>query len=260
MNIKDFAALLNGREYREEISEMEEKLAKDNGFVVVFGASDDCMEFRGAIYNEIGCYEGREVYLTPDKELLVSSCEDCDKCRYFKKALENCVSIKALWCNSDWCWTYETQIPHETFEIYEDGDPYCKGIVFDLKQVVRLVVSELDKKLRIEQDELCNIESKDKEEFEQLLSEIKNNIDDYTRGCAEELVETERFRENIKHIETTTGERHRWSIEKTAVYCYKNQYFALNWLDPATEGQEGQETDCKIYEVKPVNKTITEFK
>jgi len=135
MNIKDFAALLNGREYREEISEMEEKLAKDNGFVVVFGASDDLMEFRGAIYNEIGCYEGGEVYLTPDKELLVSSREDCDKCRYFKKALENCVSIKALWCNSDWCWTYETQIPHETFEIYEDGDPYCKGIVFRLRQV-----------------------------------------------------------------------------------------------------------------------------
>lgn len=39
MNIKDFALMLTGREYGHEINKDEEKLAKQLGFVVVFGAS-----------------------------------------------------------------------------------------------------------------------------------------------------------------------------------------------------------------------------
>lgn len=27
-------------------------------------------------------------------------------------------------------WTYATNVPHEKFMIYEDGEPYCQGIVF----------------------------------------------------------------------------------------------------------------------------------
>ena len=32
-------------------------------------------------------------------------------------------------------WTYRTDIPHETFMIYEDGEPYCRGIVFNIDDV-----------------------------------------------------------------------------------------------------------------------------
>ena len=39
--------------------------------------------------------------------------------------------IKALWCKEDdITWTYKTDIPHETFMIYEDDEAYCRGIVF----------------------------------------------------------------------------------------------------------------------------------
>ena len=27
-------------------------------------------------------------------------------------------------------WTYDVPIEHETFMIYEDGEPYCRGFVF----------------------------------------------------------------------------------------------------------------------------------
>lgn len=138
MNIKEFANLLDGRQYRSEIWKEEEKIAKDNGFVVVFGASDDLMEFRGAINGEVDCFEGGIAYITPDKELLDSDClADCNECKYFKKILDSSIKIEALWCKTttNCCWTYETEIPHEIFMIWEDGEQYCQGIVFDLNKI-----------------------------------------------------------------------------------------------------------------------------
>lgn len=54
MNAKEFAAMLNGREYRREITKAEEKEAKAAGLIVAFGASDDNLELRGAVDDEIG--------------------------------------------------------------------------------------------------------------------------------------------------------------------------------------------------------------
>lgn len=50
--------MLNGREYGDEITREEEAMAKAHGLVVVFGYSDDNMEFCGAITDEVGCYDG----------------------------------------------------------------------------------------------------------------------------------------------------------------------------------------------------------
>lgn len=33
-------------------------------------------------------------------------------------------------------WTYKTEIPHEEFNIWEDGELYCVGIVFSIKDLV----------------------------------------------------------------------------------------------------------------------------
>ena len=32
-------------------------------------------------------------------------------------------------------WSYETDIPHETFNIYEDGEVWCVGIVFSVEDL-----------------------------------------------------------------------------------------------------------------------------
>lgn len=138
MSPKELAALLNGREYRKEITAAEEVQARAHGLVVVFGASDDLMEFRGAIHDEIGCFDGGTAYLT-SAGLLQNDCEnDCenDECPHFEKMKEKAATIDALWCaEADYSWTFKTAIPHATFEIVEDGEPYCRGIVFALADV-----------------------------------------------------------------------------------------------------------------------------
>ena len=53
--VREFANRLSGREYMSEISAEEEREAREKGLVIVFGYSDDCIEFRGAIDDELGC-------------------------------------------------------------------------------------------------------------------------------------------------------------------------------------------------------------
>lgn len=54
MTLKEFAKTLDGTEYNGYPIFSKEVIgtAKENGFVIVTGASDDLMEFDGAIYGE----------------------------------------------------------------------------------------------------------------------------------------------------------------------------------------------------------------
>lgn len=130
---KKIASMLDGRQYGSEMIEGIEELAKKNNLVIVFGASDDLMEFRGAINDELDCYEGGTAYLT--KLGLIEECE-CD-CVYYQDAKRNATKIKALWCEttSNCCWTYEIELQHERFMIWDDGEQYCRGIVFSLDDI-----------------------------------------------------------------------------------------------------------------------------
>lgn len=124
MTKEEFAALLDGREYLKEITVYEVQKAKEFGLVVVIGYSDDCCEFHGAINEEIGCIDGRT---------------------FVHKRLGK--PITAIWCESgkDCSWSYNTEIPHAEFKIYEDGELYCIGMVIDLKDIdLQIVHVELE--------------------------------------------------------------------------------------------------------------------
>jgi hypothetical protein len=135
MNKKEWAEKLNGREYNEELTEQECKELKQQQLVVVFGASDDLMEFRGAINDEFDCFEGGTVALN-NEGLLRSKCSD-PKCPYFLilvgRAVRKQRTVEAIWGKDGYSWVYNTKIPHETFDILVDGEKYCKGIIFDFK-------------------------------------------------------------------------------------------------------------------------------
>lgn len=131
MTIQEFANMLNGREYLSEIKESEKEKAKNLGFVVVFGYSDDNTEFEGAIDEEVGCYDGDEIFL--DYNGIFEECE-CE-CSHSVLAKERCKIIKAVWDDEGYSWIYRTDIPHATFDIMEDGEKYCRGIVFDIKSL-----------------------------------------------------------------------------------------------------------------------------
>jgi hypothetical protein len=134
MTRDEAAAALNGNQYREEGSNELFQAMKRAGLVAIFGASDDLMEIRGAVYDEIGCYDGEAALFTREG-LLKSACED-NECPYFAKQQESATAIEAMWDDgSGYSWRYDTVIPHAKFVIKEDDDNYCEGIVFALADV-----------------------------------------------------------------------------------------------------------------------------
>lgn len=136
---EQLAETLNGNKIGNEITEEQEQQAKDAGLVVVFGGSDDLMEFRGALYDEYGCYNGGEVKFTKEgKEIDEDDMEVLEKYNLVPKLN----TIEAIWDreygeNDERCsFQYKTDIPHSTFRIMDDEDLYCVGIVFNISDLV----------------------------------------------------------------------------------------------------------------------------
>ena len=127
MELKEFAAMLNGREYSYlQFTKEELQIAKDNGFVIVNGASDDLVELEGAITDEEDCWEGGTISVKaiPDGGIV----HNCER--------SNTFSFDVKWCKDKdengnvIPWTYDVQIEHEDFMICVDGEPYCRGFIF----------------------------------------------------------------------------------------------------------------------------------
>ena len=137
MNAKELAAKLAGATYRNVISQDLAAEAKAAGLVVVYGQSDDLMEFAGAIDDELGCYDGGTALVDANGLLKErDQIEDDDELKDYFAREPHAKPIEALWAKEgDYSWTFKTDIPHETFEITEDGEPYCRGIVFALSDV-----------------------------------------------------------------------------------------------------------------------------
>lgn len=132
MTIQEFAKMLDGREMGSEIFKEQANMARDLGIVVIFGASDDLCELRGAINDDVSCFDGGTIYLDGDKLLKECECE----CSYYQEAKEKCKLINIIWHDEEGpAWTYETDIPHATFDIMEEGEKFCRGIVFDVKSL-----------------------------------------------------------------------------------------------------------------------------
>lgn len=135
MKKEQLAAQLNGREYGNEITTEEENIAHLNELVVVFGYSDDCTEFRGIMYEELGA---GEIEFTKG---CVFKSEDDDEVleKYGNPVTFN--TIEAIWNPRDSqgniyaSWAYKTEIPHVTFDIIEEGELYCRGIVFSINDL-----------------------------------------------------------------------------------------------------------------------------
>lgn len=134
---ESIAADLSGIEYPVRISQALNDLLRSAGLAVVFGASDDLMEFRGAIYDEVGAWEGG-IALVDRQGLLPcrDDVEDDDELQDYFARKPKATPIEALWCKEgDYSWTFNTNIPHASFEVVDEGAPYCRGIVFALADV-----------------------------------------------------------------------------------------------------------------------------
>lgn len=136
MTINDFAAMLTGREYGDEMKRGDEKLAQFHGFLVIFGASDDLTEFRGAFSDEAGAYGGALHRITA-----YGVDEKHDEERWFLdrgwKRPPVLVNINAQWCPKDFdgSWLITPDVPFASFDIMEDGELYCRGAVIDFRNL-----------------------------------------------------------------------------------------------------------------------------
>ena len=120
MNAKEWAEKLNNIEYpADEIWDMRKQFEED-GVVVVYGASDDLIEFEGVIHDEGDCYNDKVFYL--NKEGLTTSYSK----NYVKVTHPHDGTVQ---------FNYETNIPCEWFNVVEDGELYCKGFVFNINDL-----------------------------------------------------------------------------------------------------------------------------
>jgi len=149
---KELAEFLNGKTEKEiDVTKISIK-AENSGLVIVYGASDDLIEFRGAIFDEGNCDAGGEVVFT--KKGVISNYEDCVNA--IKELEDNgydieCLKVQHNKINALWCpngifdkygnnienisWAYKTKIPHYQFNLMKDGEVYCIGIVFSIKDL-----------------------------------------------------------------------------------------------------------------------------
>jgi hypothetical protein len=139
MTVKEWAEKINGFGYRaDELDKFSKEMA-EHGIIAAYGASDDLLEFRGVIYDEAEAWEGTEVRLAacPDGSVkLFNEDENRETSEFNREETGRMKKIKAVWCpegdNGEvWAsWAIETGIPHETFDIMEDGELFCRGVVF----------------------------------------------------------------------------------------------------------------------------------
>lgn len=140
MTKEELAKKLDGIEYRKDISSELIAEAIEYDLVIVYGLSDDLMEIEGAISDEGGCYEG-EVFLIDEDGLLPrrDDIDDDDELEKYFSRKKKAKKLEALWCTphpeNEPAWTYSTEIPHASFNVMEDGEVQCRGIVFDLKSL-----------------------------------------------------------------------------------------------------------------------------
>lgn len=117
----------------------------NNNLVVMFGHSDDLIEVRGAVHNEIDSYG-------EDKLALVLAGEKIDDDEdvmnidipgifrlsddYNQSNNPRLITVRyGSEENTQADWEFDTAMPHATFMLYLKGKPFCKGIVIDLDEI-----------------------------------------------------------------------------------------------------------------------------
>ncbi len=127
MTLKKFTERINGRQYLNELTDEDIQIAKENGFLIIYGYSDDNVEVDGIFRDEFGAYNGTTVFYRPSDKSVYES-ED---------SREGDIEINCLWCaeDSEFTWSFKTSLIHETFEIYDGDEKFCLGIVIDINNI-----------------------------------------------------------------------------------------------------------------------------
>jgi len=163
--IHDLAKLLNGNECGNELGNDLlrdiEGFCKERNWLIVFPYSDDNVELRGAIDDEISAWDGTtirfvksgdfymdeddyECYHKASKNMFITvNSHEIDeiKNKYNNWLDYNGLVIEALWEPEhlpDYSWAYHAlgNIDYAEFDIFEDGEPYSRGMIINLNKIL----------------------------------------------------------------------------------------------------------------------------
>ena len=157
ISLKEFAAMLHGRDCQPNLTHFEQLLAELRGFVVVYGDSDDRVEFEGAIRAEgytnplaRDCPAGILV-LSENGKLI-----DDESDLYTECVNKNRNTISVFYCCKDGLtWVFESDIPHETFITFDGGydedfvdfdHGFARCIVFEMSALKPLMDDNMSPK------------------------------------------------------------------------------------------------------------------
>jgi hypothetical protein len=135
ISIHDYAEAITGRQYGDELTKAEEKELKNLGYVAIFGYSDDNTKIllRGAIYDFIDADNGTEFKLR-STHILPNNCGcNCEYCGFNSVKAEEIQVI--LDEDESFTWVFRTSVTHATFNIFDQAEPYCRGIIIDTRDL-----------------------------------------------------------------------------------------------------------------------------
>lgn len=127
--LKEWAGLLEGRNYREEITLTEAEELKKDGIVVIFGASDDLCELNGAITDEIDCWDKTKYVYVKEKEVFLKIDYYSENDELIEINLKDRPFIDIKFGEDGWKYKIP-EIQQAEFNILDEGKQYCKGILF----------------------------------------------------------------------------------------------------------------------------------
>lgn len=146
--IKKIAQELNNIDYYDINHYLRNDISaplKENGIVVAFGQSDDLLEFRGAIDDEIDCYYQTKLLWLDDRFInyddaneICGWLDDEYGSLFVSQIKKMCENTKYISINTDsdmYQFEYEMNFPSEQFNIIKDGEVYGVGFVFDIKSL-----------------------------------------------------------------------------------------------------------------------------
>lgn len=143
MLIDQYVKYLESFDMREFGSDLF-SIAKDQGWLVVYGHSDDCIEFEGCFRDET-YYDSNKFVL--DKHGLIPSWSEIDHedekaCEeYFKRKKSTPLLTLYVFDNKDYedekfMWVFDSTHQNHKFKIYDGDDPFCVGLVIDFKKLI----------------------------------------------------------------------------------------------------------------------------
>jgi hypothetical protein len=125
INSQELATLLDGFNHEDRFTKHTLKIARESGLIIVSSIGDDTVVFNGAMTEEFDLFQGGDIFM--DKDGFAYTRQKVDKSR--KK-------ITSIWEDkSVFKWKFITSIPNSCFSIKRAGKNYCKGIIFNTKDV-----------------------------------------------------------------------------------------------------------------------------